>query len=357
MDNSEQMKIWHLVFLIGLSGGGSLAKASTIDYNYLSKWELKTQFALEEVLANFDSSGGGFDRLPSGHSHRVMKVVPQLRYAFGQLGLLVGTYYGYGISEDSNTRRTNGAIDHLSLGADYAWISQSRTFVPRFRYGQSYSPNNLSGDVVAIGEGIRFIELGALAYWPNFYMPFRLDLSYHNRESFAQLFKFESAVIFPIRSWDWGIGLGGYFTLIGENGNQVQRSNWFCRANGCSAQFLPYNPQKIYTQFDFKTNRGGSTQWGGFLQYAINGARAAQDVVLGVNFIWRSSQTSGSSGARPARPVFIEDTKTNVDEDLFSRPRVLNPSKTPPKVAPQQQLDQIEMQIELKQKKNRPNRR
>jgi len=326
-------------------------------FQYDKKWEILSNHRFTQVPANFDSNGGGFDKLPPGHVFQVFHVEPKFRYGLGNLGVRGSVLYGYAQSEDGVNKRTNGAIDHLALGLDYSLSYGGHRLVPRLQYRLAQSKNSLFSDIVAIGDGVNTIEAGFEVFTDNWALPMIFDIAYLNRDSLSQLLKMSALAQIPLGQSNIFGGVSGFSTIMGETQvNNLSRHSWFCRANGCSTFSQAINPGVI------NLVAGWSSQHIGFeISHGINGINAAQETRLNL-FIRLASQVSAHSRIKKSNrfngnPVFIEDTATPIEDDVFKAPRVINPINPEKKQSPDKSLDQIEMQLELRQKKKKRNRR
>lgn len=341
------MKKWHLIFILSILGFYSSSWAS--QFNYESQWELETSGLFEKVTANFNAGGGGFSKLPEGYLYQSIQVNPHFRWAIQNTGFLGGALYGYSISEDGEIRRTNGAFDHYYLGLDYRIKKNEYSLIPRFKFYSPLFENDINGDKVSVGDGVTKWELGG-ALRTHWILPLYLDISYVHQSFLAQLLKFEmlSRIQTKKNSWYLQGGVGGKVTLIGET-DSLSRQLWYCRVNGCSQKNMSLNPQMLELIFQVGLPIGQSSTFALEARQTINGQRDAYLTQVGAVLILRADEKIREKRGYNPSDVFIEDTQTEVDPHLFSRPKVINPSKE----KPQQQLDKLEMQLELKRKNNR----
>lgn len=323
-------------------------------FQYDKAWELLSTQSFSFVGANFDSEGGGFDKLPGGHSYQVVHVEPRFRYAFGNIGLQSSLLYGYATSENGIDRRTNGAIDHIGLGLDYQLRLGYFNVVPRAYYRLAQSSNDLAQDVVAVGDGVNSFEVGVELRAEHWHLPMLFDVQYLNRSSLSQLLKLRAMAQIPLGSNHLFGGVQGFTTLMGESGSSaLARSTWFCRANGCAAYSQALDPGLLAIVGGYSGRNFGVE-----LSHAINGMSVAQDtrVSFFVRLTSRQSNQRRGTSRLGSPPVFIEDTSSEIEDPVFKRPNVINPAVPKKESNPQKSMDQIEMQLELRQKNKKNNR-
>jgi hypothetical protein len=340
-----------LVYFLSLNTQGQTV------FQYEKKWELISSQSFTLVGANFDSDGGGYDKLPSGHRYQVLHVEPKFRYGLGPLGLRTSFLYGYAQSEDGLVRRSNGAIDHIAVGLDYRFELSSFILVPRIQYRIAQSKNDRALDVVAVGDGVNAVEAGLEFFASQWFLPMIFEISYLNRDSLAQLLKLSTlAQIRFLNNQLYG-GIQGYSAVVGESHpNSLSRNTWFCRANGCAAYAQALNPSIINVVGGYS-----GSSFGVELSHAINGVNVAQDTRVNFFIKLTSFESAKSKLKKPLveeeAPLFIEDTQSTIDDEVFKAPKVINPVAPIKNQNPQKSLDQIEMQLELRQKKKKKNRR
>jgi hypothetical protein len=346
----------HLLFCLVVFFLNFNSQGQTV-FEFDKKWELISSQSYTFVGANFDSDGGGYDKLPSGYRYQVLHVEPKFRYGLGSLGLRTSFLYGYAQSEDGQVRRTNGAIDHIALGLDYKFELSSLFLVSRIQYRIAQSGNDRTVDIVAVGDGVNAVEAGLEFFASRWFLPTIFEISYLNRDSLAQLLKFNTLAQIRFRNSQLYGGVQGYTTVIGESqSNALSRMNWFCRANGCAAYAQALNPSILSVVAGYS-----GSAFGVEASHAINGINVAQDTR--VNFFIKLTSIESSkfrfkkSFTEDEPPLFIEDTQTPIDHDVFKAPKVINPVAPSQNQTPQKSLDQIEMQLELRQKKEKKNKR
>jgi len=343
------MLLNHLLFCL-LCVVFALTARGQLLFDHGKKWELQSKQSLTFVSANFDSDGGGYDKLPAHHLYRALHVSPQLRLGFDGLGVRAGFLYGYSMSEDGSNQRLNGAIDHFSMGLDYALFSKHLLVVPRIVYGLAHFKNNLNDDIVAVGDGVSSIEAGLEIRAKSWHMPMIFDVSYRSRDLLSKTLNFSASAQIPFQRSALFGGLRGYTTIVQETpSSTLTRSTWFCRANGCAAIAQAINPSVLQVVAGYDHNN-----WGIELSHAINGIRVAQETGFSFYIKLESdnpSTSAASSQTKTNDPIFIEDTTTSVSEEIFQAPKVINPVAPAKRESPQKTLDQIEMQLELRQKK------
>jgi hypothetical protein len=142
----------------------------------------------------------------------------------------------------------------------------------------------------------------------------------------------------------------GYTSIVSETlGNTLARSIWYCKANGCAAVAQAVNPSVLNVVAGYD-----SLNWGMEISHAINGIRVAQETSFSFYIKLGSNHTSAlekTTQSKINNPIFIEDTETSVSDEIFKAPKVINPVAPAKQDSPQKTMDQIEMQLELRQKK------
>jgi hypothetical protein len=356
------MRLNHLLFFIGFILVTSATWAQPV-FNYREQWELLSVQSFTHVHANFDSSGQGFDRLPPEHLYQLIQVQPQLRYDFGFFALRSSFLYGYALSENLTDRRTNGSLDHYSLGVDKVFVYPSWILVPRILYAQPQFRNDFNQDFVSVGEGVSFLEVGLDLRTKIWKIPLLLDVAYVHRDFLSQLVRFRSLVQIPLGNHRFYGGIQGYSTVMGESLQKFQgldRVTWFCRVNGCASVSQASNPRELSLVGGYVYGN-----WAFQISHGFNGLNTSQNTQISVSMHFGSGQR-GSLSPRSqglgfnAQPLFIEETETPVEESLFKKIPVLDPFEGQKNWESQDQRgnqDQNQNQNQNQQRKQKPSQR
>ncbi len=327
---------------------------------YFYQWESETLFKYKVVTANLDSSGGGYDKLPAGDAYRQYIVAQDFRYSIGRWGSLISAEYGFAESQNNNYQRTNGQLHLIGFGVDRIFYPlRSWIFIPRFKFNQTLYSNSLDQDIVAVADGVSFLDMGVYSLSKLKWAEVFFDLNYKKRATLSDLFIATAGLKISI----FGTKVNPYLQYLDSisketesTGLVLQRQNWNCLANGCSHEYMSVNPQKISFGVKWDFNPRSQTRWSGFVEQTLGGRSAGYSTQVGIILTLFGNYKTPKIDHFTSD--FVEDTQTEIDQKLFQPPQIIDPMKAPKEDKQpdrQKTLDQIEMQIKLKKVKEKSN--
>ncbi|MCS6838517.1 MAG: hypothetical protein NZ480_06680 [Bdellovibrionaceae bacterium] len=338
-------------FLIGLVFSGEGNGFYERNWSFDHKLEVVSWQTLSLTHGNFDEQGSGYDRLPAQHQYYVFHVSPNLRYALGDWGLRLGGRYGYAVSENGFERRQNGQLDFLSFGLDYVQSFRKWRFIPFAGYVLPIFSNDLTKDIVAVGDGERMMRFGSELRWQGS-VSWRVAGEYQVRNVLADLFRFQTDL-----GWrGWYVGFEGMVTAREQGGSQSSIVQWQCLANGCSQSAMAWNPQR----YQFYLGYTGSS-WGILVQHSLQGKNAAYETLLGIVVTFK--ERSAKQGAYGRKSEFLEEGSEYNNGESNAIPtipiRSIDPNRSSSqkkniprpnrRKSPQHRLDDTEQYLEQRQ--------
>ncbi|WII70616.1 hypothetical protein QJS83_09115 [Bdellovibrio sp. 22V] len=343
-------------------------------------FEVGTQYFYSE--ANYPSSGGGSQNLPSGNHYSLLDVYLGSRYTPRRNWSVFGWgNVGSAESKDSVATRSNSTITEAAVGFDFLMYSEAFQLIPEIIGVIPFEKVDPTSDTVLNSEGVievrsRLIaqkDFGSVRAYGWLGFTFRGD---------------DRSYLMP-----WGVGtqlklsrlrlgaeLFGYQSVTDDpNKNPATRTAYINGVNAGSMKFYGVNPSLMDSQlfatwlispnWTLQANGGmtlmGSNSAAGFHVGAF--VRYSFDMTEGYTeptYVpvdspvpsYRSNMYDDQDEMSSERKVrqFKEQTDDGVDQNLF-KPR---PTKKPRvnQQQLQQQLDDTEFQIELKSNKKKRRR-
>ncbi|MFN7825574.1 MAG: hypothetical protein ACK5P6_09455 [Pseudobdellovibrionaceae bacterium] len=319
--------------------------------------------------ANYTKSGGSFERLPAGYSFSVFTTDLGARYSLSKRwAAYFKSQVAYSQSQDPTTQRTNSSFTSATFGTDWLMIEkQNWELMPEFSFLTPLEKTNLNDNKVLNSEGAsefmgRLVGRLATGSFVHFgYFGYK-----HRGEGLAGLGLFGLGSEYNHPHFAIGADLTGYSTLYDDEktDSPADRQPAY-NLSGLSRRFNAINPELLETRVWYRADAGG--KWG----FQIGGGTtitgkttAAGWNVFGV-LNYRLQGPKIFSSPKPQRPTtpdtekFKEEADDGVDQSLFVLPKPKPAAKAPSKKSPrgstlQEQLDQTEMQIELRSLRKRP---
>ncbi len=350
---------------------------------------------LTYVSTDFYSTNENFDSnssvagLNSGHSYLLIDIPFGIRYAIAPLWSFeaeLKASYAQSKSSDVFTggERTNSEINEARFSTDMLVETNGFDLIPEFEVIFPLKKNSASTDTVMINEGVQ-----------------QMTGKLHLQTEFGQS-DFFSYIGYQIRDsgrsdlvpWSVGMGWNRQGSLLGFRvfgfqsiSDDTDKANPFTRealnnkVNGGSLKFYSVNPSVISTEalWFFKLQKQWQFQFN--LGLDLAGQRYSKGLFGGLNLVLDWGEKQRSLRQRPRKEIqqpqgsgfaiepetidFKEDTNESSDQNYFKpppAPRVRELRSTPirkksrTRVSPsdqqiQEQMDDVEMQIELKRKK------
>ncbi|MCE3010966.1 MAG: hypothetical protein LW875_10175 [Proteobacteria bacterium] len=328
--------------------------------------ELSSQYFASD--ANYTKSGGSFERLPAGYSFSVFTTDFGARYSLSERwAAYLKTQVAYSQSQDPTTKRTNSSFTSATFGTDWLMFEKQKwELMPEFYFLTPLEKTNLNENKVLNSEGAsEFMGrlVGRLATGPFVHFGF---LGYkHRSEGLSGLGLFGVGSEYNHPHFAIGADLTGHTTLYDDakTDTPADRQPAY-NLSGLSRKFNAINPELLETRVWYRADAGG--KWG--LQIGGGTTITGKTTAAGWNVFgvlnYRFPGPKMFSTPRPKRPTtpdtekFQEEADDGVDQSLFVLPKPKPPAKAPGKTAPgpslQEQLDQTEMQIELRSLRKRP---
>lgn len=329
--------------------------------------EFHMQSRYYKADGNFTKSGNSYDDLPSGYSYENYLFDFGARSQFFSKWAVFGDLtVGAATSQDPVTTRSNSALSEATLGTDFLLSSGSISVIPEMSVTFPLAENDYAGDTVAVGEGVLSANarMILLVDFASSRMGLHGGFNYRDK-GLAPLFGYGVLGEFDFDRFSLGLDLRGY-TSVGydeESDNEIRRTNYFCRANGCAKRYGAINPglleTNVWGRYSF---RSPWSIYGG-LGFAITGQNTSTGygAVFGFLYTWQRSNERPATFTPRRRvydPNFKEEVDDGVDQRLFQHPP-LPPAEKPDAQRNrdhhqlQDELDKTEMQIEMKSNKRK----
>ena len=334
---------------------------------------------------NFDSNSkaGG---LPSSNSYLLMDIPFGIRYGLlPTLAFEAELKASYAMSKSSDPflggERTNSEIHEARFSSDMLIETSGFDLIPELEIVFPFKKIDANTDTVMVGEGVQTIT-GKLHLQTEFGVAdFFSFIGYQKRDSGRS----------DLVPWSIGMGWNNSGSLLGarlfgfqsisddeDTNSAFIRESLNYKVNGGSYRFYGVNPSAVSTEFLWfiKLQRQWQIQFNAGLDLA--GQSYSKGIFAGVTLILDWGEKQRSLRHRPRRQIqepegsgvaiepetidFKEDTNDNQEQYYFKPP----PPRAPPRpqvrprtrVSPsdqqiKDQMDDAEMQIELKRKKKR----
>jgi hypothetical protein len=354
-----------------------------------------------QATGNYNDSGNLNTQI-SGTNFKITDGTLGARYvAFPRFGAFLSADFASSQSNDTIQTRNNSGLASATAGVDYLlWTHKNKALWPEFTFKYpfhrvDYSANgvlNDEGDMEATGR------LVGRARWGSFDSFASLGYRYRD-EGRASLLPFSVGAEIPLSVVKIGGELSGYQTLVKDSGtNGIYSRDAVASRDGDSLYFDSINPARLdlnawlrWSGDPYQVKVGGGTTLTG--ANTAGGWWAFVGVQIQFVAVERSSSPSAPTNSRILAPTpdgrnfnskeFQEDIDNNVDQSLFNDSTPSTPvppassapmleESTTPVVRPknptrrerlqmqreqqqklQNELDDTEMQIELKSKKDR----
>lgn len=360
------------------------------------EFDLEGAFQYNQATGNYDN-GSKFSSLPSGDSFSIMNVDLGGRWVlYPRLGFFASAGIASAQSKDSTKTRSNSSITDVTAGFDYLFLSRKTWALwPEFTLKYPFQRVDYGADGVLNDEGaieatarvvgrIRLGSFDSFAY---------VGYSYRD-EGRSGLLPFGAGAEIPVSNLKIGAELNGYQTVVNDSGtNNIYSRDFVSYRDGGSLYFDSINPARLDLNAWLKWNHDPyQIKFGGGTTLAAantsGGWWAFASVEYQLQTVWSKNAPHNNpqpDGVMDKSGHFQEELDDGVDQNLFAppmpeappqaqpaRPAPLLDESTPPVVKPknptkqevrqqkkeqqqklQNDLDQTEMQIELKSKTDR----
>lgn len=344
------------------------------DFNR-DRWDFDFSTEYYRTESNFGSNGTQ-ENLSSGNYFQLIDMAFGSRFILGDKTAIYGsTNFAIAESKGFTGTRTNNALNQVILGIEHLAYSNSFQLIPEISLVIPTEKVSVeTGNDVITSEGV--IEIRP-----------RITI-----QKEIQQFGFYANAGFTYRSegrsflLPWGVGgftrlgisrLGvevfGYQSMSDDNDtyNKIPRQAHLATVNGGSSRFGAFNPSIIDTNFFYHynakgplafqlsagipfigTNTSNGFRMGAMLSYAIDFSRAEPQPYRYTPTPKEAPRGRSELYGQEEPPLvksagkFREDIGDGVDQRIF-KSKALTPKKKKSPVL-QEQLDDVEMQIELK---------
>lgn len=360
------------------------------------EFNLEAAFKYDQSTGNYDN-GGKFASLPSDDSFSLMDLTLGGRWVlYPRVGVIVSTDIAQAQSKDLIKTRTQSSVTNVTAGFDYLWISHKTWALwPEFTLKYPFHRVDFNSDEVLNDEGAieataRAVGRMRLGGFDTFaYVGYR-----YRDEGRSGVMPFGAGGEIPVSNLKVGADLSGYQTVVNDSGTgNTYNRDYVTYRDGGTLFFDSINPARLDANVWLKWNHdpvqikvGGGTTLaaaniaGGWWAFAA--------VEYQLQTVWDKQRShpinpSTPPGGQPYQNShFQEELDDGVDQNLFvppppppppasAHPAPMLEESTTPVVKPknptkkeirqmkkeqqqkmQNDLDQTEMQIELKSKKD-----
>ncbi|WP_291515619.1 hypothetical protein [Bdellovibrio sp. ArHS] len=344
-------------------------------------FEFNTQYFYSE--ANYPSSGGGSQNLPSGNHYSLWDMDLESRYMpRSDWSVLAWGKMSNSESKDSLATRSNSSITEVAAGMDFLMYDGSFQLVPEFIAVVPLEEVDPKSDSVLNSEGV-FELLSRLIAQKDFgtYRGYAWVGFNYRGDGRSFLLPYGIGAQLKLPRMRLGAELFGYRSITDDTEDTILRTGYINSANAGSMKFYSVNPNILDSQvygnwlispkWTVQVN-GGATlagsnaaagfHVGGFLRYSFDmtegySEEPAYEPVNSPVPNYRSQMHESELSSEKQVPTFREQTDDGIDQNLFKPRPTKKPRKKPVDTQLQQQLDDAEFQIELKaDKKKKRNR-
>jgi len=273
--------------------------------------------------ANYDPSGGSFDKLPNGGSYKLIDWKLASRYYFSKELSMWG---GFGLANAKSTSKTfdrnNTSLTELFLGSHYRFRYGEWRIIPEFQFLFPMNRVKAGTDSVMTGEGAMVAEpaVWATYKWGPFTPFFRAGIRYQD-EGRALLAPWMLGLDWEIKTVTIGADVGGYETLKDDQNvnTPTVRNAITTRVNGGSHHFYAINPSILEAQVYAE----GFLTKSLFIRFgvnkSINGKNTAEGISGFFHLGWelgKITSVTPEEAVKQQNPFEVEENA--YDEELFN---------------------------------------
>lgn len=354
------------------------------------RWDFDLSSEYFRTESNYNS-GGSQERLGSGQYLHSMDVNIGTRYFLGKKSsFFASTTISTVETRGSIATRTNSTISQAVAGVDWLAYSESFDLIPEVSLLMPLDVASLGGDTALNAEGVvelrprftvqtQFRSFGTYAY---------SGFTYRDKgRSF--LLPWGVGAFYKLSNSRVGAEIFGYQSITDDKDtkNRSERLANLMTVNAGSLRYASVNPSLMDTNFFWHTGINNAWSFDVAGGISVMGTNTASGFHLGALVRYSWDLTRGYSEPTPTyepsestlAPVrgrsrmyqdnddlstegkvkrFKETTNDGVDQKIFKK-KALTPAPVRPDRDPrlQKQLDDVEMQIELKSNKKKKKRR
>lgn len=345
-------------------------EATTTIFNESSKEFHQNQLSFETNYryffseANYTSEGGQYISLASGNRYQVSDIDLGMRWTTGSTwGFYTSGRLSQAESKTNGVTRTNSNLSQLMLGIDMLMISNSKfDLIPDLSLILPMQRVEKSADEVLTAEGatqitprlIGRLKMGKLR-------PFASVGFAYRDEGRSMLLPYSAGAELKLSNIYFGADLSGYQTIIRDQyTNNPGERHIVSARNGGSLKYYSVDPDLVETSAWIKW-KGSTWSFHGGAATTVTGANTASGTTFFAGFSFALSPNSRKAVSPTLEPIkhtddevqkFEETVNDGVDQNLFIKRAPPKPVRRPDpaqqKLRMQNELDQTEMQIELK---------
>lgn len=294
--------------------------------------------------ANYDSSGGGFEKLNNGGSYKLIEWDFAARYYWSkELSFWGG--FGLANAKSSTTAfdRNNTSLTEMSLGMQYRFRKGNWRIIPEGLFLFPFNRVKQDTDTVLTGEGAMVVEpaIWATYKWGPLTPFFRGGLRYQD-EGRAWLAPWLLGLDWKMGTLTLGADIGGYQVVKDDDyvKNPSIRDAVTLRVDGGSQRFYGVNPSLIEAQFYAEGYLGQSL----FIRFgvakSINGKNTAEGIAGYVHLGWELGKVTSETPEETVIKNPFEVEEKSYDEELFNTEvKPAPPKKAKPKKKKKKQID------------------
>lgn len=319
--------------------------------------------------ANY-TSGGSTSNLNSGYSFQTFDIDVVGRMAFEDLAIYGGTTISNAQSKDNINSRMNSSLSQGFLGLEYRMADRYLDVIAELGAVLPFDKINEAADVSVNAESVNQIRLGMTLQKQFGSSKIYGRAAYVTRETRSALVDWATGMEWGFGTWSGGAELSG-ITSVKDDGDkggfrEIARANFLNKVNAGSMTYYSVNPSYVdltgilslsFNRLNRVEFTGGGTLTGS--NYASN-FHVGANLVLGFDMGMKKAKAYESHMSTDEVNDNKEEVQDGVDQRLFqptppppvhSKPKASTPVVTDEQI--QQQLDDAEMQINLKTNKKK----
>ncbi len=346
-------------------------------------WDLDFSTQYYRTESNFGSSSTQ-ENLSSGNHYQIIDMTFGTRFVVGSKTAFFGSgSIGAAESKSFTGTRTGSAFNQMVLGMEYLAYSGKFELIPEASVLMPLQKSSMeSGDDVIISEGVLEFrpQITAQKDFGRFAGYVRGGFTYRAEgRSFLLPWGFGGFSTFGTSRL--GAELFGYQSMTDddENNNKFPRQAHLSNVNGGSYKYGAFSPSIVDTNFFYHYNVRGPFSFQLDIGLPLTGTNISNGMHVGAMLRYSFDFSRGEPKATRYTPTpreaprgksemygqeeaplargtskFKEDTSDGVDQRIFKTKALNRKKKTGP--ALQEQLDDVEMQIELKNTRGKKRR-
>jgi hypothetical protein len=346
---------------------------------HLGRWQFDVQETYYQATANYKSSGGEYNNLPSGYSYTLLDTdfgvrwVPKERWA-----LYLSSRVSNAESNNNLSTRRNSSLTQATIGTDFLFYSSKRfDLYPDISLTIPFQRVETTGDEVLNSEGTMEAsgKIVGRMNWGRF-DPFAFIGFTYRDDDRSSLLPYGAGAELQFSSWRLGGEVRGYQSVTDDKytKNPSQREI-VSQRNGNALRYYAVNPSLLETNFWLRGNltQKWAMKFGGGTSITGASTSAGWTLFLGLSFSPEFKSSPSTPIVTPYQQEiptedpkkFQEETSDGVDQNLFRKPEPPPPVPPPApkpntdlqKKSMQNELDQTTFQIELKTIKKKKKRK